>query len=384
MEQLLNLPQPRFNSPAPQEQEQADFKTLPPFLPPEEPSPQEGAQPPVDLVAEASKFNALPQELQSVGGSGEVPEVLTQAKAYKPEPEPQPTIPAPYKSLNDAQEGLKQQFTVKEVDGKKFVSKKFLEENKDTLDHFSKALGFNDSKEFLQTVLQAKESVGTTKFNKNEYAGKKLTELPMGKVEKDTLILPDEWKQEDLKKAEEVASKHGLKPHEFFAFLRHETGDTLSPAVTNEIGATGFIQFTRTSAHDFNQLKKRSSEKANIEKLTPKASKEIDEKYPFVADLPKAERQDALKEAQYLTANMSIEEQLDLVDFYFDTTLRGKKGIESAYSAVFAGNPNKQTMPMSKGNESLDTNDNGVIERKEWTNKMLEKANFRRVKTGDS
>jgi len=279
----------------------------------------------------------------------------------------------------------------KVVDGKKFISKKFVDENKESLSNIASSFGFESSKDVLEALLNHKDvktGVGKTEFKGGkEYAGTKMTELPTAKVEGDSLILPDEWEEEHLTKAEEIAKKYGMKPNEFFAFMEHETGGTFSPKVVNNIGATGLAQFTGESAFDTLQLQKRSQEMESIRqsegKISPKQQMEINKKYPFKRDLPTKEaRQKAWEESQYLVANMSLDEQLDLVDTYLESATRGKKGLESVYSTVFAGSPDKKSVKMSKGNESLDVNGDGIISREEFTAPVRDKLVYNNVKIG--
>jgi len=277
------------------------------------------------------------------------------------------------------------------VDGKKFISKKFVDENKESLSKIASSFGFESSKEVLEALLNHKDvktGVGKTEFKGGkEYAGAKMTELPTAKIEGDSLILPDEWEEEHLTKAEEIAKKYGMKSNEFFAFIEHETGGTFSPKVVNNIGATGLVQFTGESAFDTLQLQKRSQEMESIRqsegKISPKQQMGINKKYPFKRELPTEEaRQKAWEESQYLVANMSLDEQLDLVDTYLGHATRGKKGLESVYSTVFAGSPDKKSVKMSKGNESLDINGDGSISREEFTAPVREKLIYNDVKVG--
>lgn len=280
---------------------------------------------------------------------------------------------------------------IKVVDGKKFISKKFVEENKDILKGLANSFGFESSKDVLEALMNyndIKTGVGTTKFGKNEYAGDKMTNLPKGEVEGKTLILPDEWDSKALKKAEEIAQAHGMKTNEFFAFIDHETGGTFSPKVTNNIGATGLIQFTGETAYDTMQLKKRAEELNKLEaegtKITPKMQNEINKKYPFRRELTSnAEKQKAWKDSQFLVANMSLEDQLDLIDVYLEHATRGKKGLDNVYSTVFAGSPTKQSIPMSEGNEGLDKDGNGVISREEFISPVKDKLKYKEVKVRD-
>lgn len=135
---------------------------------------------------------------------------------------------------------------------------------------------------------------------------------------------------EFIKAVEKMAERLGAKPEHFLAAMSFETGGTFSPSIQNGIGATGLIQFLKSTAKGLGTTT------------------------------------DALK-------NMSAVKQLEFVEKYF-VGFKGKVGtLEAVYTAILSGSPKKPDdvlfkigTPAYKMNP-LDWNKDGKITAREAT-----------------
>jgi hypothetical protein len=190
------------------------------------------------------------------------------------------------------------------------------------------------------------------------------------------------WDDKDHALAKSVAEKHGMTDKELLGIIRHETAGTMSPAVQNSIGATGLIQFVPSTSAELllNHKRDEAIRAANkvsdpAERKTAIAKAEKDN--PVYTELNPKERNSADKWAKESVKSMTVSQQLSLVDKYLDKAMRGKKGLDNAYTAIFAGNPNQTEMKKGTqayaNNAVLDKDKDGVITRQEWTKPVLNK-----------
>jgi hypothetical protein len=159
--------------------------------------------------------------------------------------------------------------------------------------------------------------------------------------------LPPAWFQPEIvQKVDGILNKHGIAPGEFFGFIGLETGRTFDTRVLEGggKGGTGIIQFMPSTAQEL----LRKEQYPNAEAMTG-------------------------TEAQKVVSSLSLNDQLTLVDSYFDDRINsnGGKDARSIYTAIFRGN-NMEKSPITGGaqytnNKGLDTNKDGKITYEEWT-----------------
>ena len=199
-------------------------------------------------------------------------------------------------------------------------------------------------------------------------------------VKNKELSLPTEWAQKDVEKASKIAEKHGLTPSQLFGIFYAETGDFRPSRVNPSTNAVGLIQLLpETGAY---MLMKRTQENAVEEARKNAAANGLDperaaaearkanSQYGALSERDQARARAQAKEA---IASMSVNDQLDLADYYIKNSARGKKGLDAIYTSIFTGNPwtkefRKGTDAYS-GNRGYDLNKDGVITREEWLNK---------------
>ena len=199
-------------------------------------------------------------------------------------------------------------------------------------------------------------------------------------VKNKELSLPTEWTQKDVEKASKIAEKHGLAPSQLFGIFYAETGDFRPSRVNPSTNAVGLIQLLpETGAY---MLMKRAQETAVEEARKNAAANGLDPEraaaearkanaqYGALSERDQARARAQAKEA---IASMSVNDQLDLADYYIKNSARGKKGLDAIYTSIFTGNPwtkefRKGTDAYS-GNRGYDLNKDGVITREEWLNK---------------
>ncbi len=194
------------------------------------------------------------------------------------------------------------------------------------------------------------------------------------------LALPPEWRQEDLDRAKALAAKYEITVPEMFAIIGRETGDTYSPSTTNEIKATGIIQFTpETSADMMMAIKQKKAvaqarQDAKVNKLSPEEEEKsvqlARKSNPLLWQLSPRDKERAKATAQQAVEKMTVAQQLDLKDMYLEQRTKGKKGFANIYSSIFRGNPDsgelKKGSKEYEGNKSLDANKDGVVTKEEW------------------
>lgn len=129
---------------------------------------------------------------------------------------------------------------------------------------------------------------------------------------------------------EQLAERLGTKPEYVLAAMSFETGGRFDPSIQNGIGATGLIQFLRSTAQ-------------NLGTTTDKL------------------------------ARMSAVAQLAFVEKYFEP-FKGKLGtLEAVYTSILSGSPKKPDTVLFKAGtpayklNPLDWNDDGIITAREAT-----------------
>jgi peptidoglycan hydrolase-like protein with peptidoglycan-binding domain len=129
---------------------------------------------------------------------------------------------------------------------------------------------------------------------------------------------------------EQLAERLGTKPEYILAAMSFETGGRFDPSIQNGIGATGLIQFLRSTAK-------------NLGTTTDKLAK------------------------------MSAVAQLAFVEKYFEP-FKGKLGtLEAVYTSILSGSPKKPEAVLFKAGtpayklNPLDWNDDGIITAREAT-----------------
>lgn len=129
---------------------------------------------------------------------------------------------------------------------------------------------------------------------------------------------------------EKMAERLGTKPEYLLATMSFETGGRFDPSVQNGIGATGLIQFLKSTAQGLG---------TTTDKL----------------------------------AKMSAVAQLEFVEKYFEP-FKGKLGtLEAVYTSILSGSPKKPEAVLFKAGtpayklNPLDWNDDGVITAREAT-----------------
>ena len=214
---------------------------------------------------------------------------------------------------------------------------------------------------------------------------------PTGHVENSNghaITLPDSWSKADVDKSVKIASKYGMTPNEFMGIVTHETAGTMSPSIVNPIGATGLIQFTPTTSasmlleskrHEaFDRADKEIADKGLTGEAAAKVRQDAADANPLYWQLSPKDQGNSKVWAQKAVKNMDVDTQLNLVDKYLEKSMQGTKGLDNAYSAIFAGSPNAQSIPSGtrayEANKALDKDHKGVITRDDWLNPVRQKA----------
>src|SRR5215207_6507026 len=135
---------------------------------------------------------------------------------------------------------------------------------------------------------------------------------------------------ESIAAADQMAERLGTQPEYILAAMSFETGGRFDPSIQNGIGATGLIQFLRSTAQNLG---------TTTEKL----------------------------------AKMSAVAQLAFVEKYFEP-FKGKLGtLEAVYTSILSGSPKKPDAVLFKAGtpayklNPLDWNDDGIITAREAT-----------------
>lgn len=176
------------------------------------------------------------------------------------------------------------------------------------------------------------------------------------------------WNDDQLKKAAAVAKNHGLTLNEFLAIVKHESAGTMSPSITNSVGATGIIQFMPSTAADLLLKEQRAAAMASA--TTPEAEKRAAKDNPLYWQLNDAQKKKANEWAKTTISKLPVDRQLELTDLYLSERTKGKKGVDAVYTAIFTGKPDTQVLEKGtqayKNNAILDKNKDGKIAKDEW------------------